>query len=347
MPPSAHLVGSLPGDSADEAMAAALDALGPRLRSLPDGETGARRDWIVHTIESFRNHPDLQLRSDGTWSDYDDIPTFKVKRGRSLTADSLHLGLADAFDAAYPTFLQLRDARGYPDLRFQVGVPGDLDMALFTLGPTGPLRHRRAFTTATANEITAIHARGGDDVVFQLELPAELVSVARVPLPAQPATAAYLASGIARLVSATPLGARFGIHLCLGDMNHRALGNMRDTGPLVRLANAIADRWPSTHPLDFVHVPLAAAVEPPPNRTSFYAPMAKLALPTTVSLVAGFVHESLHIDAQEQLLRHLTELTGRTVDVASSCGLGRRDRPRAEAAMELAGRLCDRVATNA
>ncbi|CAN5910735.1 hypothetical protein BH23ACT10_BH23ACT10_26790 [soil metagenome] len=328
-------------------MAAALDALGPRLRSLPDGETGDRRDWIIHTIESFRDHPDLQLRSDGTWSDYDDIPTFKVRSGHELTADRLDLGLTAAFDAAFPTFLRLRDEHGYPDLRFQVGVPGDLDMALFALGPTGPLRHRAPFAAATANEITAIHARGGDDVVFQLELPAELVSVARVPTPAQRAVATYLASGIARLVSATPIGARFGIHLCLGDMNHRALGAMRDAGPLVRLANAIADRWPPTHPLDFVHVPLAAAVEPPPNRTSFYAPLARLTLPTDVALVAGFVHESLHIDAQEQLLRHLTELTGRTVDVASSCGLGRRDRPRAEAAMELAGRLCDRVATNA
>lgn len=347
MPPSAHLVGSLPGDSAQEAMTAALDVLGPRLRSLPDGETGERRNWIAHTVDSFRDHPDLELRREGDWSDYDETPVFSIRPGHTLTADRLDLGLTAAFDRAYPLFLQLRDQRGYTGLRFQVGVPGDFDMALFTLGPAGALRHRPAFTAAIAAEIAAINARAGDDVVFQLELPAELVTVARVPVAAQRALAAYLASGIVRLVTATPIGARFGLHLCLGDMNHRALGSMRDAGPLVRLTNAIARRWPVTHPLDFVHVPLAAAVERPPNRRSFYAPLADLALPDDVALVAGFVHESLHIDAQEQLLRYLTELTRRPVDVASSCGLGRRDRPRADAAMELAGRLCERVAANA
>lgn len=344
MPPSAHLVGSLPGDSAHEAMQTALQVLGSRLRSLPDGETGDRRNWIIHTIESLRDHPDLEVRREGSWTDYDDTPVLGVRRGRELDGSSLRLGLVDAFDAAYPTFLQLRDEYGHEELRFQVGVPGDLDMALFALGPTGPLRHRAAFTSATVDEITAIHARAGDDVVFQLELPAELVAVIRTPAVAQPAVARYLASGLVRLVTATPIGARFGLHLCLGDMNHRALGSMRDTRPLVRLGNAIVARWPATHPLEFLHVPLAEAVEPPPNRRSFYAPLADLRLPPDVALIAGFVHESLHIDAQEQLLHHLTELTRRTVDVASSCGLGRRDRPRAEAAIELAGRLCDRVA---
>jgi hypothetical protein len=47
---TAHLVGSLPGRDPGAAMARDLDLLGPYLRSLPDGETGERRNWIVELI---------------------------------------------------------------------------------------------------------------------------------------------------------------------------------------------------------------------------------------------------------------------------------------------------------
>ena len=78
----AHLVGSLPGDSAYEAMSNAMRVLGPQLRSLPDGETGERRNWIISIVESLRSHPDLILSKSGDWSDYDKTPSMRVRRGR-------------------------------------------------------------------------------------------------------------------------------------------------------------------------------------------------------------------------------------------------------------------------
>lgn len=337
----AHLVGSMPGDTPEEAMHAALERLGPHLRTLPDGETGERRDWIIHIIDSFRSHPDLELRRDGGWTDYDDTPLFRVRPGHRLTAGSLDFGHVAAFERSFPAFQRLKADHGRPDLAFQVGLPGDFDLSLFTFGPTGPFRLREPFTEATLAEIAAIHRRAGDEVVFQVEVPAELVFVARMPPPAQPAMAAYLARGITDLVADAPAGARFGIHLCLGDMNHRALGRMRDVRPLVHLANAIAARWPAGRPLEFLHAPLAAAVEPPPNRAGFYAPLQALHLDPEVGLVAGFVHESLDLRAQRALDAHVTGLMGRPIGVAASCGLGRREPGQAFATMDLAAALCD------
>lgn len=336
----AHLVGSLPGDTPEEAMTTALERVGPQLRWLPDGETGSRRDWIVHIIESLRAHPDLELHREGAWSDYDDVPRFRVRGGRPLSGETLDLGHVAAFEHSYPLFQRLRAEHGRDDLAFQVGLPGDFDLALFTLGPVGALRHRGAFAEALLREIRAIHERAGDDVVFQLEVPAELVLVARLPGPAQPAAAGYLATGVAELAGAAPEGARFGIHLCLGDMNHRALGRLRDVAPLVHLANALAARWPTGRPLEFVHAPLAAAEQPPPNRTAFYRPLARLRLDPAVELIAGLVHESLGLAAQQALADHLTGLVGRPIGVATSCGLGRREREPALAAMDLTARLC-------
>lgn len=336
----AHLVGSLPGDTPEEAMRLALERLGPHLRWLPDGETGERRDWIVHIIESLRSHPDLELRREGAWNDYDDVPRFAVRDGHTLTGESLDFGHVAAFEHSYPLFTKLRAEHGRDDLAFQVGLPGDLDMALFTLGPTGPLRHRAAFTEAILRQIRAIHQRAGDDVVFQIEVPAELVFVARTPGPAQPAVAGYLAGGLADLAAAAPIGTRFGIHLCLGDMNHRALGRLRDVRPVVALANALQARWPPRARLEFVHVPLAAAEEPPPNRRGFYRPLQGLALEPDVAVIAGFVHERLSPGAHRALLDHLTELAGRPVAVATSCGLGRRERESASATLDRAAHLC-------
>lgn len=341
----AHLVGSIPAESAWDAMELAFDRLGPHLRWVPDGETGERRDWITHIVESCRDHPDLELRREGTWTDYDDVPVFRVRPGHELSADALELGHLTAFTSSYPVFRELREREGRPDVAFQVGIPGDLDLALFILGPSGPVRHRGPFREATLRELRAIHAQGGDDVVFQIEVPAELVLLTRAPTPAQPVLAAALARGIAELAAAAPEGARLGVHLCLGDMNHRALGRLRDVRPLVHLSNAITARWPADRPLEFMHAPLAAAVEPPPNRRSFYQPLERLRLAADTRFVAGFVHETLSIDAHHRLRGHLEGLVGRPIGVASSCGLGRRTPEEARACLDLAAELCDAPAS--
>ncbi len=331
---AAHLVGSLPGDDADDAMRLALASLGPELASLPDGETGDRHNWIIHIIEAMRNHPDLELKKDGHWSDYDDIPVFRVRRGRTLRGDSLDFGHVANFEDSWPAFARLRDQQRHPTLAFQVGIPGDFDMALFTLGPAGPFRHRAAFRQATLREIREIHRLGGEDVVFQIEIPAELAFVARVPPPVRRAMANYLARGIARLVRLSPAGARFGLHLCLGDMNHRALATMPDTMPVVLLANAIIKAWPAGRSLEFVHAPFAAAEIEPRTDPEWYAPLTRLNIPAATRFAAGFVHEDQDLEVQRQLRSLIERNVGREVAVSTSCGLGRRTRPAAVAALE-------------
>ena len=119
---STLLVGSSALDDAEEAMSIALAELGPTLHTLPDGETGSRRNWIIHIVESLRGHPDLELGKDGSWTDYDDTPVFKIRRGHTLYGASLDFGHVAAFDASYPLFRRLRAANDLPDLAFQVGA---------------------------------------------------------------------------------------------------------------------------------------------------------------------------------------------------------------------------------
>jgi len=212
-------------------------------------------------------------------------------------------------------------------------------MAMFSLGPVAGLRHRRAFTEATVAETTR-HGILGDQAVFQLEVPFELILLTKLPAPARPLIARMLGRWVAGLTAASPSGARFGLHLCLGDMNHRAFGRMNDVHPLVLLTNAILARRPAARPLEFVHAPLAPADEPPPTAESFYAPLAALRLPESVRFIAGFAHEEQSLDDQRRVLAAVERLLGRPVDVASSCGLGRRDAVAARHVLDRTAELC-------
>ena len=339
-----HLVGSTPFTDTDEALDIFYARLGPRLRTVPDGETGDRQNWIQGLIESFRRHPNLEEARRGDWSDYNKTPTFRVRGGQRFTSRDLDLGYLRHFEESWPQF----EERRTDGQRFQVGVPGDLDLSVFTFGnPLRGLRYRAAFRNAALRDIRAIHARVGDAVVYQLEVPFELVVLTSLPATVGRVAAAFFARGMADLARRAPEGSRWGIHLCLGDMNHRALGRLRDVGPIVWLANAIIDRWPAGRPLDFIHAPLAAASEPPPVDPAFYAPLADLRLPPATRFVAGFVHEERTLAEQQKLLAELDALIGRPVDVACSCGLGRRSREDALRTIDQAVALADTEAVTA
>ena len=338
-----HLVGSTPFRDVDEALDIFAEKLGPYLRTVPDGETGARKNWIQGLMESFRDHPDLEVAKDGSFTDYTDVLTFRVRRGHRFTADGLDLGYLRHFEVSWPEYLRQRArfgerSGGLP--RFQVGIPGDLNLSSFSFGPLGGIRRRAPFREATLRDIRAIHAVAGDGVVFQVEVPYEQIGVTMAPSFLRRPAAAYLARGIARLAREAPEGTRWGIHLCLGDMNHRALGRLRDAGPIVALSNAIVARWPAGRPLDFVHAPFAAAVEPPPLEPEFYEPLRRLTLPEGTRFIAGFVHEGRTLEEQRALMARLDALLGHPVDVACSCGLGRRSRENALQTIDLAASLC-------
>jgi hypothetical protein len=337
----AHLVGSLPGPTADVAMATALQTLGPYLRSLPDGETGERRNWIISIIEGLRSHPDLELRKPGDWSDYDKTPQLKIRKGRKLYGASLDFGHVDAVRRTFPQFEVARTAARRTDLVFQQGVPGDFDLAMFTLGPPGALRHRRPFTEATLGEIRGVAGISGPETLFQIEIPVELVLLAKAPAPARPGLARLLAKSVTGLAAAAPEGTQFAVHLCLGDMNNRAFGTMTDVGPLVQLSNAITRTWPAGRPLALVHAPFAAADHPATTDPAFYAPLRQLNLPSATRFAAGFAHESQTLSDQRTIRSMIDDLLRREVVISSACGLGRRTEAAGRAVLERTAELCN------
>ena len=197
-------------------------------------------------------------------------------------AAHLDLGWNRFARQSFPEFDRLRSEAGRPDLRFQVGLPTALGMTFTMMSPVNALRYAGAFNERLAYEANDILDHlGGENVRFQLEVPGELALAYRT----RGRALGFALRTVRGLATQIRPDAPFGVHLCFGDLNNKALITQPSLTPAVRFTNELVKRWPTTHQLDYVHMPLAEA------------------------------------------------------DVASSCGLGRRDRTTADVLMRQTARL--------
>lgn len=330
-----HLVGAWPGFSAPHAIEVAFTRLGPWLDRLSDGETGLRSQWVTPVVEGMRANPDVEMTQDGDYTHYEKTPKYKVREGQTLNPANIELGFRRAFEGSYPAFKELRARYGRDDVRFQVGVPSPIDLAVVCFGPAAfaDPSLTQAFLSAEIKEIGEIAALADpEDVVFQLE---SIVAIPAVSAQQTSGDSHAVTGGsdemlgrisglFAAVAQGAPENTHFGSHLCLGDFNHEAFSKQGSVEPIVHLVNALMERWPEGRPFDYIHVPFAAASQPPPTDPQFYAPLSELRLPDGVRLVAGFVHEHVDEAGHRALLATIEQAAGREVDIAATCGLGRR-----------------------
>ncbi|MEM7285706.1 MAG: hypothetical protein AAF480_05085 [Actinomycetota bacterium] len=348
----ALLVGSLPAPDEATAMAGAMSVLGPLLDSLPDGEIGERSDrfpggvrgaWTAILAETCAMDTDSwevveeATRNEAGWAtDYGQNSRLKPRRKPSDMANHLDLGWNTFAKQSYPVFEELRSRADRPELRFQVGLPTALGMTFVMLSPINALRYASAFNRRLAWEANDILDHlGGHNVRFQLEVPGELAMAYRM----RGRGLALPLRFVLGLVDQVRPEAPFGVHLCFGDLNNKALIRRPELDTAVAFTNELIDRWPATHDLDYVHMPLAEADIEPTTDRSWYEPLADLRLPSDCRLVAGFVHDKLEPDEHDRLLDMIEDIVGGPVDVASSCGLGRRDEATAQQLMAETARL--------
>jgi hypothetical protein len=75
-------------------------------------------------------------------------------------------------------------------------------------------------------------------------------------------------------------------------------------------------------------------LKPPPTAAGYYKPLEAIQLPSITRFVAGFVHEKRTLADNKHILDSIGNARGQLVDVASSCGLGRRTADTALALLE-------------
>ena len=328
-----HLVGAWPGFSGASAMNTAFERLGPHLLEMTDGETGERSQWIGPAVDWLHGNPDVELVQAGDYSAINRANHWAVRAGHTFDPANIELGYHRFFQRSYRAFRVLRERYGQPQISFQVGTPAPMDLARAAayggVGAEGQIdaAFGSAFREATLREVRAIHAEAGDDVIFQIESVVAMATVATTPQNRQALVAKQMARALVEVPAGAPAATRWGIHLCLGDYQHRAIAEMGSARPLVTLANCVAALWPAGRSLEYIHTPFAAADKPGSLDPAWYEPLSELDLPDGIRFVAGFVHEDLDIDQLREVQGMIERNVGHEVDVAATCGLGRREDP--------------------
>ena len=348
---AALLVGSLPFEDEATCMRIALDTLGPALFSLPDGEVGTKSSqfprgnriaWVIYAIETLTADrenwqivTDAVRAEDGMATDYEHIQKLKPRRTPQELPDHVRLGYDAFFRSSLPIFQRLTDERGLTGLKFQFGIPTGFAMGFAFASQLDWLRYTGAFNTILAREANHALAAVGDDVIIQLELPPELYAAGLLPGPLRRLALWPVHDILKKLRS----GAQIGIHLCLGDFRNEALTHPKTLATMVDYSNLLVETWPGAHRLKYIHYPFAEGAIPPTTEVDHYRPLRGISLPTGTRFIAGFVHEKLSLDDNRRILEAIETAHGGLVDVASSCGLGRRTPDEATRALALTAEL--------
>jgi SAM-dependent methyltransferase len=334
-PVGAHLVGSVALGSVEEVFRRTAGALGDRVRRLPDGEPGARADWILWQYPVFSSLPQFEVGPPGA-DTYRTLPKLRLRVGERPQDVVLgNLGFADAALASYGVFVQLkRDGVIPPHVRFQVALPTPLAPISAFVDPEHQAQIEPLYEARLLEELTAIvDAVPHDQLAVQWDARLEFALLEGVT----PAWFEDIRSGVLerllRISRHVPADVELGFHLCYGDDCHGHFAAPADSGKLVAVANALSASL--YRPLNWIHVPV-----PPQADNEYFAPLAELRLHQETELYLGVLH--LHdgvVGARWRIAcaREYIEHFG----VATDCGWGRGGSAAVDQLLKLHHATCD------
>jgi hypothetical protein len=322
-----YLVGSVPLDDERQVFETVSAALGPRLKRIPDGETGERGDWIVWLEPVFANSKELEL-SDEIFKLHATAPgrrRYRLKPGhaaKDIRFDNLFY--ADIAIRSYASFAALKAAGKIgADVKFQVDlVPAHSVIWLYLQdelhAPVDPI-----YNDALLRELDKITAAIPHD---QLAIQYDVASAVFARLQRGEAsgygrdkaeTLKNFVAIMARLGNAVPADVDLLFHLCYGDSNHRHVVEPTDMGDMVAFTNALLAAM--HRPVQLVHMPV------PRDRDddAYFAPLKDLRLPKETELCLGLVH---HTDGLAGTLKRLDTANrhAQNFAIGTECGFGRR-----------------------
>jgi len=336
-PVGAHLVGSVPLGRVEEVFRRTAEALGDRLRRLPDGEPGPRSDWILWQYPVFSALPQFEVGPPGT-DGYRTLPKLRLRdgeRGEDIVLGNL--GFADAAISSFAIFAKLkRDGVIPAHVRFQVSLPTPLAPVSTFIDPEHRASVEPIYEAQVLRELDEIFAAvPHDQLALQWDTRLEFAILEGVT----PAWFAGVRGGVLerllRISRGVPADVELGFHLCYGDDYHGHITVPDDTSRLVEVANALATAL--SRPLNWIHVPVPAEAE-----EEYFAPLADLRLDAGTELYLGVLHlQDGKVGARRRISCASRYVQG--FGVATDCGWGRGGSAAVDELLELHRSTCDRL----
>ncbi len=318
MPASVLLVGSLPLRDAAEVFAATSAHLGRYISRVPDGETGARTNWIAWQRAAFATVP--QLEATGTRErDYQLFPPYRLRAGAN--PDDVVFGPLGFYAEASNSYAEFRRLKTLgqlsADLRFQVCLPTPFaptfSFVAYELQNAIYPKYEASILSELASISNLIPA---GELAVQWDVATEMSIWEDLYRPTFPEARNEIIRRLVRLGQAVPAGAELGYHLCYGSMNNKHWKEPLDTAKLVEVANLMTLAQVRT--INWLHLPV------PIDRVddAYFAPLANLQRSVETQLYLGLLHLADGVDGAKgranMARRHVSSF-----GISAECGLGR------------------------
>lgn len=312
------LCGSIPLADTDAVFEMVSETLGADLARVPDGETGARTNWIAWQGPVFARQDALEPLAERERG-YQLRPPLRLTPGAAAAdLDFRPLGFAAEAIASWRRFAERRAAGAFrPEARFQVCLPTPYAPVYSFVAYESQEAVYPVYERAMLDELAGIAAAiPVEDLAVQWDVATEMSLFERVfPCPLDDPDRTLI-ERLARLGDAVPGGVELGYHLCYGSMNDRHWKEPRDLGKLVWTSNAATDAV--RRPIDWIHVPVPIERDD----DAYFAPLDALAIAPETEFFLGLVHHEDGVEGARRriaaALPHLSEF-----GIAAECGFGR------------------------
>ena len=322
----AHLVGSVPLADPTQVFEKIGPALGPYVRSLPDGETGKRADWIGFVRRGLGRNPAFEKDAGAPlfqFKQWDgkvimEWPLLRFTSAKARNSVSFETGYADTAIESYRAFAAARARGAIPaGVKFQICAATPLAIAYMYVS----MRDRRDFTAAYSAHLIAEIAKIAaalphSDLSFQWDVCQEVLMWEGFF--EQPADyRAEILGSLAGIGNAVPSGIDLGYHLCYGSPADEHCVIPKDLAVAVDIANGVFAGL--RRPASYLHLPVPADR----SDADYMRPLHDLALPSGSALYLGCVHAGDARGNAERLDRagRFAAISG----IGSECGWGRAD----------------------
>jgi hypothetical protein len=323
------LVGSIPLDTAEQVIRMFGPPLGRFLQSIPDGEVGDRRWWVLRlSWQVFLGHPDLDVMKrpapdNGVERlvprDRADVYSFRVKPGVDIVRfgnPGWRLGFARDAMNSYFVFKTLRKEGVIPQhVRFQVSIPlVNSVVTTLTFPEMSDLgRVRIGYEVALQKEVeNIVDMIPHEDLAIQWDCSWEITD-AYGAIPGLPADGAVNRNigQIERLSRIVPEAVMLGFHFCFGTFGGWPRFAPDNLGAAVMLANAAIAN--AGRKVDWIHLPVLDTIE-----DDFYAPLKNIQ-PQGARIYLGLIHNMQTFAERLEVARKYLADFG----LGAYCGFGR------------------------
>jgi hypothetical protein len=321
-------VGSIPMASAHEVFHSIGTTFGGAVRRIPDGETGNRLGWLEWQEPYLARNPLLEAtQSEGDWRNATAPDKWKHRTWFRLRAgaaprdlDLGEIGYAANAKASYADFAALkRKGEIAAGTRFLVAIPSPFNLVNHYFAPDQRAALEPAYEAALLREVDAIAAAvPAGELALQWDCAHDMQAYdgeARKPWFAD--TERGVERRLIRIGERVPPAVELGYHFCYGSFGGRHFVEPKDTGAMVRLANALCSGV--TRPIGWIHMPV------PIERSddAYFAPLAALRLKPGTRLYLGLIHDKDGVAGTMQRIK-AAERHAQDFGIATECGFGRR-----------------------